>query len=80
MAQMVVRNIDDDVMDGLRAWAARRGVSTEQAVRTLVADAVEADRRRATFRKAAASARDRLRRTRGELSGSESLIRPDRGR
>jgi plasmid stability protein len=80
MAQMVVRNIDEDVMDGLRAWAARRGVSTEQAVRTLMAEAVEADRRRATFREAATSARDRLRRTHGELSGSEPLIRTDRDR
>jgi plasmid stability protein len=80
MAQIVVRNIEEDVMEGLKALAARRGVSTEQAVRSLMADAVDAERRRASFREAAASTRDGLRRTHGELSDSQSLIRADRDR
>ena len=80
MAQIVVRNIDDEVMEGLKALAARRGVSTEQAVRFLMADAVDAERRRASFREAAAATRERVRKQRGELSDSQSLIRADRDR
>ena len=80
MAQIVVRNIEEDVMEGLKALAARRGVSTEQAVRSLMADAVAAERRRTSFRQAAASTRQRLRRQGGELPDSDSLIRADRDR
>ena len=80
MAQIVVRNIAEDVMEGLKTLAARRGVSTEQAVRSLMADAVDAERRRASFREASVSAREGLRRRHGKLSDSQSLIRTDRGR
>jgi len=80
MAQIVVRNIEDDTMEGFRALAARRGVSAEQAVRTLIAEAVSVERGLEAFRKKAAAGRARLRATRGQLSDSTSLIREDRDR
>ena len=78
MAQIVVRNIEEDVMQGLKAMAARDGVSAEQAVRSLIADAVDAIRRRDAFRKAAASGRARLLDTHGAMSDSTTTIRSDR--
>lgn len=80
MAQIVVRNIEDDVMQGLRALAIARGVSTEQAVRSLIAEAVESGRRLAAFRADSAAARDRLAQTHGTLPDSTSDIRADRSR
>jgi plasmid stability protein len=80
MAQIVVRNIEDDTMQGLKALASRQGVSAEQAVRSLIADAVAAERGLAAFREASASARARLFAARGMLSDSTSGIREDRER
>ena len=80
MAQIVVRNIEDDTMQGLKALAARHGVSAEQTVRSLITDAVAADRGLAAFREASASARARLLDARGTLSDSTSGIREDRDR
>lgn len=80
MAQIVVRNIDEDIMRGLKSLAAREGVSTEQAVRSLIEDAVAADRDLAAFREAAAAARTQLLEERGPFDDSTSLIRKDRDR
>jgi plasmid stability protein len=80
MAQIVVRNLEDDVMQGLKALAGRRGVSAEQAVRSLIAEAVESERRLAAFRTQSAAARQRIEKTRGTLSDSAADIRADRWR
>lgn len=80
MAQIVVRNIDEGIMRGLKSLAAREGVSTEQAVRSLIEDAVSSDRDLAAFRAAAAAARAQLLEERGALEDSTPLIRKDRDR
>lgn len=80
MAQIVVRNIEDEVMHGLKALAIRRGVSAEQAVRSLIAEAVESERRLAAFRTDSAAARGRLAQTHGTLPDSTTDIRADRSR
>ena len=43
MAQLVVRNIDQDVKDRLRARAQSRGQSLEATVREILGDAVRAE-------------------------------------
>ena len=80
MAQIVVRNIDDDIMRGLKSLAARDGVSTEQAVRTLIENAVTTDRGLESFREAAAAARAQLLEEHGLFDDSTRSIRRDRGR
>ena len=57
MAQVVIRNIDDEAMRRLKARAARRGVSLERELRTILTEAARADRtgfgeRAAAFRRA----------------------------
>lgn len=80
MAQIVVRNLDEHVMQGLKALAAQPGISAEQAVRSLIADAVDTEARRQSFRHAAGQLRARLRETHGTLCDSIELIRSDRDR
>jgi len=80
MAQIVVRNIDDDIMRGLKALAVREGISTEQAVRTLIENAVALDRGLESFRDAAAAAQAELLETYGLFDDSTHSIRKDRGR
>lgn len=80
MAQIVVRNIDEDIMRGLKSLAGQAGVSTEQAVRSLIQDAVTAARDMEAFRDAAAAARARLHEERGRFSDSAAVIRRDRDR
>ncbi len=80
MAQIVVRNIDDDIMRGLKSLAVREGVSAEQAVRTLIEQAVAMDRGLGSFRQAAAAARVQLLETHGLFDDSTRSIRKDRGR
>jgi antitoxin FitA len=43
MAQLIVRNLDDDVKEGLQARARRHGRSTEEEVRSILRQAVLAD-------------------------------------
>lgn len=43
MAQLVVRNIEDDVKERLRRRAKRHGRSTEEEVRTILRDAVKGE-------------------------------------
>lgn len=80
MAQIVVRNIDEDIMQGLKSLAGRAGVSTEQAVRSLIEDAVTAARDLEAFRDAAATARAHLHEERGQFRDSAAMIREDRDR
>ena len=44
MAQVVIRNIDEDAMRRLKSRAARKGVSLERELRTILTEAARADR------------------------------------
>lgn len=76
MAQVVIRNIDEDAMRRLRSRAARKGVSLERELRTILTEAAHADRvgfgeRAVAFRRKLAGRRH---------SDSTRLIRKDRER
>ena len=76
MAQVVIRNIDDEAMRRLKSRAARKGVSLERELREILTEAVRADRagfgdRAAAFRRKLAGRRH---------SDSTTLIRKDRDR
>jgi antitoxin FitA len=45
MAQLIVRNLDDDVKERLQARARRHGRSTEEEVRSILRQAALADER-----------------------------------
>jgi plasmid stability protein len=70
VAQVVIRNIDDEALRRLKSRAARKGVSLERELRTNLAEAVRADRAAAFRRKLA----------RRRHSDSTALIRKDRDR
>ena len=76
MAQVVIRNIDEDAMRRLRSRASRKGVSLERELRTILTEASRADR--TGFGKRAAAFRRQLAGRRH--SDSTRLIRKDRGR
>jgi plasmid stability protein len=76
MAQVVIRNIDDDAIRELKARARRKGVSLERELRTILTEAVRLDR--ASFRRRASEFRRKL--TGRKHSDSTALIRADRGR
>lgn len=76
MAQVVIRNIDDEAMRRLKARAARRGVSLEHELRTILTEAARTDR--TEFGARAAAFRRRL--TGRRHSDSTALIRKDRHR
>lgn len=76
MAQVVIRNIDEDAMRRLKSRAARNGVSLERELRTILTEAARADRtgfgeRASAFRRKLADRRH---------SDSTRLIRKDRDR
>lgn len=76
MAQVVIRNIDEDAMRCLKLRAARKGVSLERELRAILTNAARADRtgfgeRAATFRRKLAGRRH---------SNSTRLVRKDRER
>ncbi|HEY2708980.1 MAG TPA: hypothetical protein VGI95_13090 [Caulobacteraceae bacterium] len=76
MAQLLVRNVPDDIVDALKAQAAGHGRSAEAEHRVILANALKAGR--ATFRETAAALR---RETVGRIEGqSAALIREDRDR
>jgi len=75
MAQVVIRNIDDAVIRRLKSRAARRGVSLERELRTILTEAARADR--SGFAKRAAAFRQKLAGRRH--SDSTALIRKTRG-
>ena len=76
MAQVVIRNIDDAAMRRLKSRAARKGISLERELRTILTEAARADRsgfaeRAAAFRRKLADRRH---------SDSTALIRENRDR
>ena len=76
VAQVVIRNIDDEAMRRLKSRAARKGVPLERELRTILTEAVRADR--AGFTERAAAFRRKLAGRRH--SDSTALIRKDRDR
>lgn len=76
MAQVVIRNIDEAVIEKLRARARQKGIPLERELRAVIAEAARGDR--AAFRAAAAAFRRRLAGRRH--SDSTKLIRRDRER
>ena len=76
MAQVVIRNIDDEAMRRLKSRAARKGVSLERELRTILTEAARGDR--AAFGARAEAFRGKLRGRRH--SDSTRLIRKDRDR
>ena len=76
MAQVVIRNIDEDAMRRLKSRAARKGVSLERELRTILTDAARADR--IGFSELASAFRRKLAGRRH--SDSTRLIRRDRAR
>lgn len=76
MAQVVIRNIDEDAMRRLRVRAARKGVSLERELRTILTEAARADR--TGFAERASAFRAKLAGRRH--SDSTRLIRKDRDR
>jgi antitoxin FitA len=76
MAQVVIRNIDEEAMRRLKSRAARKGVSLESELRTILTEAARGDRtgfgdRATAFRRKLAGRRH---------SDSTRLIRQDRDR
>ena len=67
MADLKVRQLDDDVAESLKARASRKGVSLEEEVRTTLAASVE-KRRTAFLRRA-----DAIRKAGGTESGTPQL-------
>ena len=76
MAQVIIRNIDDDAIRRLKARAERNGISLEKQLRAIITDAARRDR--TVFRERAAASRRRLSGRRH--SDSTALIREDRDR
>jgi plasmid stability protein len=79
MAQIVVRGIDEEVMQKFKARAKKQGKSAEQAVRELIEEAArEAERRDDWFERANAF-REKLYRKYGAFDVTPAeLIRQDR--
>jgi antitoxin FitA len=76
VAQVVIRNIDDEAMRRLKSRAVRKGVSLERELREILTEAVRVDR--AGFGERAAAFRQKL--TGRRHSDSTVLIRKDRDR
>lgn len=76
MGQMLIRNLDDTIIEGLRRRAAACGTSTEEQARRALAMAVGVDR--AALVRRLADLRDSI----GALPGPSSLddLRRDRDR
>ena len=76
MGQILIRNLDDAVIDALRRRAAAGGTSTEEQARRALAQAVGLDR------EAALARLDAVRRLIGRLPGPSSTedLRSDRRR
>ena len=76
MAQVLIRNIDDDAIERLKARAARNKTSLERELRAIITEASQGDRPEA--RRRAAEMRRSL--TGRRHSDSTKLIRADRDR
>jgi plasmid stability protein len=75
MAQILVRNLDDAVVESLKLSARRRGASLEQEVRRILAEAVSVTRADISRHAAALRARQAP-----NTSSAAALIRADRER
>ena len=75
MATIIIRNVDDEVVERLRLQARLRGVSVEQEARRVLAEGTQIGRAEIAARAAAIRARQRRHRSRGV-----KLIREDRER
>ena len=75
MATIIVRNLDDQVAERLRAQARLRGVSLEQEVRRLLTEGSALTRREIAARAALLRARQPL-----NVSRAVELVRADRNR
>lgn len=76
MAQVLIRNIDDEAIERLKARAARKKTSLERELRTIITEAVSRDR--LEIRRRAAEMRRGL--AGRKHSDSTKLIREDRDR
>lgn len=79
MPQMVVRNIDKEVQQGLRKLAERNGVSVEEQVRRILAAAVAGGGERPSAGQVLRALRERFPEARleeGEIVELRSPIRP----
>ena len=75
MATIIIRNLDDEVVERLRLQARLRGVSVEQEARRVLTEGTQIGRAEIAARAAAIRARQRPHRSRGV-----ELIRKDRER
>jgi plasmid stability protein len=75
MATIIIRNLDDEVVERLRLQARLRGVSVEEEARRVLAEGTRVSRSEIAERAAAIRARQRLHRSLGV-----ELIREDRER
>ena len=75
MATIVIRNLDDEVVERLRLQARLRGVSVEEEARRVLAEGTRVSRSEIAARAAAIRARQRPHRSLGV-----DLIREDRKR
>jgi plasmid stability protein len=75
MANMIIRNLDDQVAGRLRLQARLKGVSVEQEARRILAESTAMTRRELAARAAAIRSRQKPHRSR-----AVALIRTDRDR
>ena len=80
MAQMVIRNLDDDLMDWFRRRAERLGQSKEQLARAVIEREARAEAGWELFQTSALEMRERLARRGARYRDSTRDIRRDRER
>jgi plasmid stability protein len=80
MAQMIVRNIDEDLMAAFKELARQRGTSTEQQARELIRREVETASRWTEFRRLSKRMLESWRAEGITFDDSTPLIREDRER
>jgi plasmid stability protein len=80
MAQMVIRNLDDELMDWFRRRAERLGQSREQLARAIIEREARAEAGWELFQRGALQLRERLARRATRYRDSSTDIRRDRDR
>lgn len=75
MAQMLIRNIPDDVLAAFKDLARAAGVSQEEAARQLIVGEVERHRRHADFAAKARAIQESFRAEGREFDDSTEIIR-----
>jgi antitoxin FitA len=78
MAQILVRGLDDDVVELLKDMARSNNRSLQGEAKTILEQAVDLERRRRDFLVRTAELRERWRREGRVFSDSAELIREDR--